>query len=72
MMQSARSFGIIVPSLLIVILSGLPTRAGAAPEGEIREARQALLQIGVPSLGTEDQRILALSAVQSSVTPASC
>ena len=35
MMQSARSFGIIVPSFLIVILSGLPTRAGAAPEGQM-------------------------------------
>src|SRR5439155_2381391 len=34
-MQSARSFGVIVPSLLILVLSGLPARAGAAPEGQM-------------------------------------
>ena len=33
MMQPPRSFGVIVPSLLILVLSGLPARA--APEGQM-------------------------------------
>ena len=35
MAHAARSFGVIVPSLLILVLSGLLTRAGAAPEGQM-------------------------------------
>ena len=35
MAHAARSFGVIVPSLLILVLSGLPARAGAAPEGQM-------------------------------------
>ena len=59
MMQSARSFGIIVPSFLIVILSGLPTRAGAAPEGQMSWAVHVTLA----------PRWLDPSETESAITP---
>src|SRR3989442_5036943 len=59
MAHAARSFGVIVPSLLILGLSGLLTRAGAAPEGQMSWAVHVTLA----------PRWLDPSETESAITP---